>query len=87
MRDSHFYDLDHEWEIFVNYLKSPCQAVRVPFYGVPDLPDHFVQRPDVFEQMKAQLLDDNRDNPVAITTSLVGAGWLWQDDAGRRALP
>ena len=74
MRDAHFYNLDKEWETFINYLKAPCHAVRVPFYGVPDLPEHFVQRHAVFEQMKAQLLDEARDNPVAITTSLVGAG-------------
>ena len=74
MRDSHFYDLDHEWETFVNYLKSPCHALRVPFYGVPDLPKHFVERTEVFETLKAQLRDETRDNPVAITTSLVGAG-------------
>ena len=74
MRDSHFYSLDKEWETFVNYLKSPCTAPRVPFYGVPDLPKHFVPRPEVFEALKAQLLDAERDNPVAITTSLIGAG-------------
>ncbi|MEM9952732.1 MAG: NB-ARC domain-containing protein [Chloroflexota bacterium] len=74
MRDSHFYNLDAEWQTFIGHLHSACDAVRVPFYGVPDLPEHFVERPEVFEQMKAQLLDEARDNPVAITTSLVGAG-------------
>ncbi|MEM9953164.1 MAG: TIR domain-containing protein [Chloroflexota bacterium] len=76
MRDSHFYDLttEEQNQKLINDLNTKCTAVRVPFYGVPDLPEHFVERPEVFEQMKTQLLDDARDNPVAITTSLVGAG-------------
>ncbi|MEO1288413.1 MAG: TIR domain-containing protein, partial [Chloroflexota bacterium] len=76
MRDSHFYDLttEEQNQKLINDLNTKCTAVRVPFYGVPDLPEHFVERPEVFEQMKTQLLDEARDNPVAITTSLVGAG-------------
>src|SRR5262245_48069197 len=31
MRKTHFFDLDREWETFVNYLKSPSQTARVPF--------------------------------------------------------
>ena len=31
MSKAHFFDLEREWETFVNYLKSPCQAARVPF--------------------------------------------------------
>ena len=31
MRKAHFYDLEREWETFVNHLKSPCTATRVPF--------------------------------------------------------
>ncbi|TVR25446.1 MAG: hypothetical protein EA396_00075, partial [Anaerolineaceae bacterium] len=73
MRDSHFYTLDREWETFVNYLKSPCTAPKVPFMP-PDLPEHFVPRPREFDALKSQLLDANFDNPVAITTALKGAG-------------
>jgi tetratricopeptide (TPR) repeat protein len=73
MRDSHFYDLDKEWETFVNYLKNPCNAMKVPFM-VEDMPDHFVRRPKEFDALIEQLLDEPRDNPVAITTSLIGTG-------------
>jgi len=73
MRKAHFYDLDHEWETFVNYLKSPCHVARVPFMA-PDLPEGFVQRPAEFEQLLNYLLQGDRQNPVAITTALHGAG-------------
>ena len=73
MRDAHFYDLDREWETFVRHLKSPCQATHVPFMA-PDLPEGFVQRPTEFQQLVAYLLDEERQNPVAITTALHGAG-------------
>ena len=85
MRDSHFYDLDHEWETFVNYLKAPCTVPKVPFMA-PDLPEHFVQRPEKFAPLKQQLLDADFDNPVAITTALKGCGRLRQDDAGGGAV-
>ena len=74
MSDAHFYTLDAEWENFIAHLRAPCQQLRVPFFGVPDLPDHFVERPDEFNALLSQLLDADRDNPVAITTSLTGAG-------------
>jgi len=75
MSKAHFFDLDREWDTFINHLKSPCQAVRVPFMA-PDLPEGFVERPALFEQLMGQLLDTKRENPVAITTSLHGAGGL-----------
>ena len=74
MRDAHFYTLEKEWDNFIAHLRAPCQALRVPFYGVPDLPQHFVERPEEFDALLSQLLDDKRDNSVAITTSLTGAG-------------
>ena len=43
MSKAHFYNLDKEWETFVNYLKNPCRAPRVPFMA-PDLPEGFVDR-------------------------------------------
>jgi hypothetical protein len=73
MRKAHFFDLDKEWETFVNYLKSDRQPTRVPFMA-PDMPDGFVQRPLEFEQLMAQVLDAKRENPTAITTTLQGAG-------------
>ena len=75
MSKAHFFDLDREWETFINHLKSPCQAARVPFMA-PDPPEGFVERPLLFEQLMNQLLDTSRENPVTITTTLHGAGGL-----------
>jgi WD40 repeat protein len=73
MRSSHFYDLDFEWPKLVNDLKTRCQQVRVPFM-VEDLPSDFVARPREFEALIDQLLDQQREEPVAITAALRGAG-------------
>ena len=75
MRKAHFFDLDREWDTFINYLKSPCYAIRVPFMA-PDLPEGFVEDHALTEHLFAQLLDTSRENPVAITTALRGAGGL-----------
>ena len=74
MSDGHFYDLDKEWTTFLNDLQKTDKPPHVPFFAVPDMPEHFVQRPDEFDALLSQLLDKERDNPVAITTSLTGAG-------------
>jgi hypothetical protein len=44
MRSVHFYDLEFEWQKFINDLNTRCQAPRVPFMG-EDLPPDFVDRP------------------------------------------
>jgi len=75
MSRAHFFDLDREWDTFIHYLKSPCHAARVPFMA-PDLPEGFVERPALTERLLGQLLDARRENPVAITTALRGAGGL-----------
>ncbi|MCX5960863.1 MAG: NB-ARC domain-containing protein, partial [Cyanobacteria bacterium] len=49
------------------------QTTRVPFMA-PDLPIGFVQRPKQFEALRALLLEEERKDPVAITTALTGAG-------------
>ncbi len=41
MRSAHFYDLEREWQKFLNDLNSRCQQKRVPFM-VEDLPEGFV---------------------------------------------
>jgi hypothetical protein len=69
MRDSHFYDLNHEWQTFVNYLKNPCDTPKVPFMP-PDMPTHFVQRPAQFDALKRQLLDAGFDDLLAIQRTL-----------------
>ena len=73
MRDVHFYDLEHQWAKFINDLNTRCQVPRVPFM-VEDLPENFVERPKEFEQLVASLLDEDREEPRAITTALRGAG-------------
>ncbi|MGH9844322.1 MAG: NB-ARC domain-containing protein, partial [Blastocatellia bacterium] len=81
MRDQHFYDLGSlegksfgpEWQKFLNDLNKTPDVRRVPFM-VEDLPAGFVQRPHEFDQLVALLLDQNREEPVAITAALRGAG-------------
>src|SRR6266704_1304172 len=73
MRDIHWYDLDHEWTRFVNDLNTRCEQPRVPFM-VEELPDNFIDRPDEFEALINLLLDTQREEPVAITAALRGAG-------------
>ncbi len=73
MRSAHFYDLEHEWRKFVADLHQRPQPVRVPFM-VEDLPPDFVARPHQTERLLAQLLDREREEPIAITTGLRGAG-------------
>lgn len=73
MKSAHFYDLDHEWEKFINDLNTRCQEPRVPFMA-EDLPDNFVQRSEAFNALMDQLLNVEREEPIAITTALRGAG-------------
>ena len=73
MRDAHFYDLAHEWPKFVNDLNTRCERVRVPFM-VEDLPADFVPRSQEFDELIGKLLDEQREEPKAITAALRGAG-------------
>lgn len=61
------------WRRLVRTLEGDCRATRVPFM-VGDLPEDYVERPDEFYQLRAQLLDFNRGQPIAVTTALKGAG-------------
>ncbi|HEY6411634.1 MAG TPA: TIR domain-containing protein, partial [Ktedonobacteraceae bacterium] len=73
MRSAHFYDLVHEWPKFVNDLNTRCEQVRVPFM-VEDLPADFVPRSQEFDELIGTLLDEQREEPIAITAALRGAG-------------
>ena len=75
MRRAHFVDPDEpdQWRRFVRTLEAPCKATRVPFM-VDDLPDNFVARPTELDALIGQLLDQSREEPVAITAALRGAG-------------
>lgn len=73
MRSAHFYDLDYEWQKLVNDLNPRCQQPRVPFM-VEDLPADYVPRPQEYEALIDKLRDQRREEPVAITAALRGAG-------------
>lgn len=73
MASAHFYNLDKEWATFVNYLKSPCRAARVPFMARP-LPDGFVERPGLLTPLRDALLDPQGLNPRPGLAALYGAG-------------
>lgn len=70
---AHCYNLDEQWDIFVEHLRRGGSALKTPFMA-PNLPTHFVPRPAEFDQLKSLLLDRNRVAPVAVTTALKGAG-------------
>jgi NB-ARC domain/TIR domain/WD domain, G-beta repeat len=73
MRSAHFYDLDYEWPKLLNDLNTRFQQARAPFM-VEDLPVDYVARPQEFEALIEKLLDQRREEPVAITAALRGAG-------------
>src|SRR6266571_7420313 len=73
MRSVHFYDLDYEWQKLVNDLNTRCQQPRVPFM-VEDLPVDYVPRLQEYDALISKLLDQQREEPVAITAALRGAG-------------
>jgi WD40 repeat protein len=75
MRRAHFVDpgVPEQWARLVRTLEGPCQATRVPLMAEPP-PDDFVPRPQEFDALRAQLLDVEHGEPVAITAALRGAG-------------
>ncbi|KAF5427224.1 MAG: NB-ARC domain-containing protein/TIR domain-containing protein [Candidatus Methanomarinus sp.] len=75
MRATHFADLSvpEEKKRFIRILEGPCQTQRVPFM-VEDLPRDLVPRKDEFKQIVSSLLDTQREETVAITVALRGAG-------------
>ena len=75
MRAVHFTDPDipEEWTRFIRTLEGPCQEKRVPFM-VEDLPEDFVQRSYEFNELVANILDEEHEDAVAITAALCGAG-------------
>jgi len=73
MRSVHFYDPELEWTKFVNDLQTSPQRVRVPFM-VEDLPVDFIARPREFEVLASHIVDRQREEPIAGTAVLCGAG-------------
>ena len=64
---------DEERRKVLDDLNTRREQVRVPFM-VEDLPLDFVPRPQEFEALLNKLLDQKREEPVAITAALRGAG-------------
>lgn len=75
MSNVHFFDLEKEWDTFVNYLKSPCHAVRVPFMA-PDVREGYVERQELTEEVVGSLIDRDGQNPLTVNISVYGAGGL-----------
>jgi WD40 repeat protein len=73
MSSVHWYDLTAEQTKFLKDLNHTCEKRYVPFMA-NDLPVDFVLRPREFDQLRAKLLNEKRDEPVAITAALRGAG-------------
>lgn len=61
------------WTRLLKQLNDPPERTPRPF-TVPNPPEHFVERPQRFDELIHHLLDDSEQNPVAITTALQGGG-------------
>jgi hypothetical protein len=85
MRDVHWYDLDDEWTKFILDLNRRCEQPSVPFM-VEELPEDFVERPQEFDALITMLLDQKREEPIAITAALRGAGGYGKTTMGTCAL-
>jgi tetratricopeptide (TPR) repeat protein len=73
MSTLHFHDLAHEWEQFLDTLRSEPQRTRVPFMAAP-LPASFVSRDILHADLVAALLDQSRGEPRAAVVALLGPG-------------
>jgi len=84
IRDLHIDDIGYDvrrkrftsagqWRKFINEMNTRCEAPRVPFMA-EDLPESFVERPREFDRLVDLLRDERREEPVAITAALQGAG-------------
>ncbi len=61
------------WEKLLVQLRTPYQRRRVPFM-VEDLPPDYVPRNGVLNAAIAQLVNEQREEPRAVTLALKGAG-------------
>ena len=75
MRTIHWYDLryDEQWTRLTNDLQTTREIPRVPFMA-DDLPESFVSRHAECETLVRLLRDPTTEEPLAITTALIGAG-------------
>jgi hypothetical protein len=75
MTSANWYDLNYEeqWTKLLGDLSRRCETPRVPFM-VEDLPENFVERPAEFDALVSLLCDPKREQPIAMTAALRGAG-------------
>jgi WD40 repeat protein len=73
MSRAHFFDIEKEWQTFVNYLKSPCRAVRTPFMA-PDLPEGYIERTGLLSQLLDATVDEAHEAARPGAAVLYGAG-------------
>ncbi len=69
MADLHWYTLDEEWDTFVEDLRGPCEADRVPFMAA-DLPARYVTRYQELSTAR-RLLVGGSDGSVGPVPNLV----------------
>jgi hypothetical protein len=73
IRQTHFYNFQVEVDKLVTGLKSACQTPRVPFMA-EDLPEDYVPRQAEILRLINLLFDRVREESIANTVALVGAG-------------
>jgi WD40 repeat protein len=75
MRDFQFTDINDpdQWKRFLQTLLNPPTVPRAPFMA-EELPSDYVRRTNEYESIINLLLDKKREDPVAITAALRGAG-------------
>ncbi|MEO1167005.1 MAG: TIR domain-containing protein, partial [Chloroflexota bacterium] len=71
--DEKHSDYTQAYARLLKQLNDPPERAPRPF-TVPNLPEHFVNRPEQMDALIAHLLDKKQQNPVAITTALQGGG-------------
>ncbi len=73
IRQVHFFNLKLEWPKLIAALKQKCETPRVPFMA-DDLPDDFVDRPQLSKRLLSYLFDPVREESIPGTVGLYGAG-------------
>src|SRR5207253_3505617 len=64
--------ISEQWDRFILTIKGPCKEQRVPLM-IGELKE-YISRPAEVEAVISKLLDDKREEPIAITAALKGAG-------------
>jgi hypothetical protein len=68
------HDVQRSYQRLFDQLAHPPERRPRPFTAPGFEMEQFVERPAEFEGVKSHLLDETRQNPVALTTALQGGG-------------